>query len=74
MLGLSVDALDQLPRDKRDISATTMTVSRRLGDQLRDEINALRKKFLQLSAAETQPEEVYQLNIQLFSLVKKKEK
>jgi len=51
-----------------------MTVSRRLGDQLRDEINALRKKFLQLSAAETQPEEVYQLNIQLFSLVKKKEK
>lgn len=74
MLGLSVDALDQLPREKRDISATTFTVSQRLAEQFKDEVIALRKRFLQLSSEETNHEEVYQLNIQLFSLVHKKER
>jgi uncharacterized protein (TIGR02147 family) len=74
MLGLSVDALDQLPREKRDISATTFTVSKRLAEQFKDEVIALRKRFLRLSAEETNHEEVYQLNIQLFSLIHKKER
>lgn len=71
MLGLSLDALDYLPREDRDISAITVTVSQALATQMKDEIIALRKRFLQLSASESTPDDVVQINIQLFSLVKK---
>lgn len=71
MLGLSLDALDYLPRENRDISAITITVSQSLVSQLKDEIIDLRKRYLNLSAAETAPDDVVQLNMQLFSLLKK---
>ncbi len=71
MLGLSLDALDYLPREERDISAITITVSQSLVAQMKDDIIALRKRFLNQSAAESAPDDVVQLNIQLFSLLKR---
>lgn len=72
MLKLSMEALDNVPRDERDISAITISVSPRLQAQLKDEIVALRKRFLQLAAEEEGTSEVVQVNIQMFPLLRKK--
>ncbi|RZA13528.1 MAG: TIGR02147 family protein [Proteobacteria bacterium] len=72
MLKLSVEALDNVARDDRDISAITITASPALKEQFKDELIALRKRFLQLSAEESAPTEVLQVNLQMFPLVKKK--
>lgn len=68
MIDLAVQALDQTPFQERDISAITVAVSEALRDQMKAEIVALRKRFLQLAAEEIGPGEIVQLNIQLFPL------
>lgn len=72
MLKLSLEALDNLPREERDISAITVTASTALFDQFKNEIVAMRKRFLQLSAEDQAATEVVQINFQLFPLVKRK--
>lgn len=72
MLKLSLEALDTVPREERDISAITVGVSPALQEQFKDEIVALRKRFLQLSAEEKGATEVVQVNFQLFPLIQRK--
>ncbi len=72
MLKLSLEALDNVERTERDISAITITASPALKEQMKDELVALRKRFLKLSAEETGASEVLQVNLQMFPLVKKK--
>jgi len=72
MLKLSLEALDNVAREERDISAITVTASAQLVEQFKDEIVAVRKRFLQLSAEDISATEVVQVNFQLFPLVKKK--
>lgn len=72
MLKLSVEALDNVDRSDRDISAITITASPALREQFKDELIALRKRFLQLSHEEGVASEVLQVNLQMFPLVKKK--
>lgn len=72
MLKLSMEALDTVPREERDISAITITISPALRDQMKDEIVALRKRFLLLSAEDKEATDVVQLNIQLFPLLQRK--
>lgn len=71
MLKLSLEALDNVPREERDISAITITASPALKEQFKEELVALRKRFLQLSAEETSATEVLQVNLQMFPLVQK---
>lgn len=68
MLRLSLDALDNIPREARDISAITVTASPALREQFKNELVALRKRFLQLSAEEKSATEVVQVNLQMFPL------
>lgn len=72
MLKLSQEALDNVDREDRDISAITITASSALKEQFKDELIALRKRFLRLSAEEAGATEVLQVNLQMFPLVKKK--
>lgn len=68
MLDLAVTAMDRIDEDKRDISAITVSVSESLREQMIGELIALRKRFLQLSSAETNPTDIVQVNMQLFSM------
>jgi uncharacterized protein (TIGR02147 family) len=72
MLKLSCEALDNVDREDRDISAITLTAGPALKAQFKDELIALRKRFLQLSAEEKDPTEVLQVNLQMFPLIRKK--
>lgn len=73
MLKIALEAVETVPREERDISAVTLSVSPALRDQFKDEIIALRKRFLKLSAEETGASEVMQVNFQMFPLMKRKD-
>lgn len=66
MINLAISAMDQIDARDRDISTITVGVSAALKKQMQDEIVALRKKFLELASAEINPEEIIQVNMQIF--------
>ena len=70
-LKLSMDALDSIDREDRDISAVTLSVTAEVRELMKEEIIALRKRFVSMSVDTKNPDEVVQLNLQLFPLVKK---
>lgn len=61
-------ALDRMEKDARDISALTLSLSRTGFEKARLEIRALRKRLLDLTEEDTQPEVVYQCNFQMFPI------
>lgn len=71
MLSLSRDVLAERPSEEFNISGVTLGVSARTRDKIQAEIDAFRKKVLNMAAEESEPERVYQLNLQLFPLSKK---
>jgi uncharacterized protein (TIGR02147 family) len=70
MLELAAAAMDEIDQDDRDIAAVTLTVSKELMEQLKQDLIALRKKFLAQSQAEKAPTELVQVNLQIFPLKK----
>lgn len=70
MIKLALDAIDNVASEHRDISTITLALSKPVEQMLKDEMNALRKRYLQLAAEETNPTEIVQLNVQLFPLNK----
>lgn len=74
MLKLAVNAVENVARHERDLSAITVGASPELVRQFKDEIVALRKRFLQLAAEEENAEDVMQINFQLFPLTGGKDK
>lgn len=70
MLKLAMEAVETVDRDRRDISSVTLTASPALLAQFKEEIVALRKRFLQLAAEDQNAKEVVQVNFQLFPLTR----
>jgi uncharacterized protein (TIGR02147 family) len=70
MLDLAKRALDHLPRDQRDISSVTLSVSAAALPALKERLRQFRQELLQLAELEATPERVVQLNLQLFPLTK----
>lgn len=66
MIDLAVSAMDQISADQRNISAVTVAVSPELRQQFEEELLALRKRFLKLASEEKKPNEILQVNLQLF--------
>jgi uncharacterized protein (TIGR02147 family) len=66
MIDLAVSAMDQIPAEDRDISAVTVAVSAELRSQFQEELICLRKRFLELASNEKKPNEILQINLQLF--------
>ncbi|NLE00758.1 MAG: TIGR02147 family protein [Fibrobacter sp.] len=65
---LAAEALQRHPREKRNISTVTITISQSNLDIINDMIKEFRQKLLKYAEAENNPDTVYQLNIQLFPL------
>jgi uncharacterized protein (TIGR02147 family) len=68
MISQALRALDDVPRDERDISSVTLSVGERALSQLKERIASFRAEILQMADAFGPAERVVQLNIQLFPL------
>lgn len=64
-------AIEDIPREERDISGLTMGMSLKTFEQLKKEIKLFREKIRHLIAEDESVERVYRLNLQLFPLSKK---
>lgn len=69
MANLARDAIEQVPKDERDISGITVGLSNETYATIRQEIKEFRERLMKLVADDTTPvERVYRLNLQLFPL------
>ncbi len=66
MLTLAKDTLDTLSAEKRNISSLTMALSHETYKNIVDEIYKFQDKVIKMAVGDTSPEEVFQLNFQLF--------
>lgn len=68
MMERAAASIELVPREERDISGLTVALSAEACARFKQRIVELRAELLQLSAAETAPTRVVQLNFQLFPL------
>jgi len=71
-LRLAQESLDRHAKDLRDISTVTIGIKRSRMDELRERIAEFRKSMAHIAEEDAEPDDVYQLNIQLFPLTDSK--
>lgn len=65
---LGAEALGRFPREDRNLSWLTVSVSRRKYAEIVDELRLFRRRVLQMAESDPAPEAVYHLNCELFPL------
>lgn len=70
MIRLGGEAIERHPSEERDISALTLAISRQRLPELKQKIAAFRRELLELAARDEDPQQVVQVNFQLFPLTK----
>ena len=73
MLQSAASALEEVPRDEREISSLTLCVSHEVMLQLKERVRAFRRELLHFAEQEGTPERVVQINFQLFPMSRKKD-
>jgi uncharacterized protein (TIGR02147 family) len=73
-LKLSAEAIDRFPRDQRNLSWLTMSLSQKSYDEIVDELRAFRRRALDIASQDPAADRVYQFNFQVFPLSKKQER
>lgn len=68
MLNKAGESIDRFPREKRDISAVTITVSDSGIKKVKELIQQFRKDLLEITSIEPNAAQVYQLGFQFFPL------
>jgi len=71
-LDLARRALEVYPSSKRDVSGVTMSLSETGYEKVRDEIRRFRKRVMDIASADCAEDAIFQLNLQLFPLSKRK--
>lgn len=66
----AIESIDLVPAQDRDISSLTLCLSRGGLRAFKERIQRFRRELLELSALESDPEQVVQLNFQLFPLTR----
>lgn len=69
MIELGKLAIDSCPPEEREISSLTFALNKELKQQLKNEIVSFRKRVIGLAKEVKNPNEIVQLNFQLFSLL-----
>ena len=64
----AIESIDIVPAAERDISSLTLCLGRSGLRTLKERLQRLRRELLELSALEPEPEQVVQVNFQLFPL------
>jgi uncharacterized protein (TIGR02147 family) len=70
MLRLADASIDNVSAQERDISALTLSINRKNFPELKSRIVAFRKELLELTGHDQKPDQVVQVNIQVFPLSK----
>jgi len=66
ILELSIQALKTIPREEREISTVTFSVSKERFQRIRTRIQEMRSEILALVRTDPEPDEVYHLAVGLF--------
>jgi uncharacterized protein (TIGR02147 family) len=74
MIGLAQSALESIPREERDISCVTMSVSGPGLDRIKDVLKETHKRILEIVQADSAEDRVVQMNIQVFPITRSKVK
>jgi uncharacterized protein (TIGR02147 family) len=67
-LDISKEALESLPKEKRDFSNCTVSMSLETFEIVRKKISEVRNQILDLARTDTNPQAIYQINFQAFPL------
>jgi uncharacterized protein (TIGR02147 family) len=70
-LNLAMQALENIPKDERDISTVTLTLDDDAFARARDRIACLQKELIEISSACKSVNRAYQVNLQVFPISKK---
>jgi uncharacterized protein (TIGR02147 family) len=70
ILDLSKAVMDKLSMQDRDVSTLTLGVKRGRMEELKNKLRDFRKEILSMVSTDTEPEEVIQLNMQLYPVTK----
>ena len=65
---LAAESLDRHSKELRDISTVTVGIKRGRMEEMRQKIADFRKSIMRLAEEDREPDDIYQLNIQLFPL------
>jgi uncharacterized protein (TIGR02147 family) len=66
----AMEAIDLVPAPERDISSLTLCLGKGGLKELKERLQRIRRELLELSAMQTDPEQVVQVNFQLFPLTR----
>jgi uncharacterized protein (TIGR02147 family) len=66
----AMESIDLVPAPERDISSLTLCLGRGGLQALKERLQRVRRELLELSALESDPEQVVQVNFQLFPLTR----
>lgn len=70
---LAKSAYERFPREERELSTLTMSIDKTAYTLIQKKVAKLRSEIMELARSVQDPEQVYQLNMQLFPLSGKKE-
>ena len=70
MLDLARQGLETIPKEERDISSVTMSMSMERFEQVRTMIHEFRQQLLTLARTDPNPQRVFQVGLQIFPLSK----
>ncbi len=73
MILMAGDAIEKLPKEERDISTVTVSTSKVCLDLISERLSQARREIMELIAAEEKVDGVYQINLQVFPLTKRKD-
>ena len=74
MCELALDTIEGVPQNERHFSGVTLGITQGAYDEIVAEINAFRKRIIEIATRETETDEVYRLNIQFFPMTNKSSK
>ena len=70
---IALEAIEGVPQDERHFSGVTLGITQNAYNEIVAEINAFRKKIIEIATRENETDEVYRLNIQFFPMTNKGE-
>ena len=68
VLKLASQALDRMPPENRDISTLTISISKNCLEAIRERLSEVRHEIIELARQDANPEEVFQVNVEIFPL------
>ncbi len=67
-------SLDTIPKEERDVSTVTITLSKKGFEEVRDRLAAFRRELLEISHGDYERDTAYHINLQIFPIARKSPK